>query len=84
MQQSASLLVTLFLAIISCTSSAAVMGSLIRFLVENLCTKNMTRKYMLAHFYIVFHHLNFHHDDFKAFYPRIYLLKTYIPWSCRL
>lgn len=84
MHQSAPLLVTLFLAITSHTSSTAVMESLIRFLVENLYTKNIIRKYMLATFYIVFHHLNFNHNDFKAFYPRIYLLKTYIPGSCRL
>lgn len=67
------LLVTLFLPIFSCTSSAAVMESLIRLLVENLCTRYTIRIYMhvymyVANFYIVFHHINFYHNGVKTFY----------------
>lgn len=70
----ASLLVNLLPAAVSCMSSNAVMESLVIFLVENLSTKNIIRKQMLDNFYIILHQSNFYHA-FKAFYPRIHLLK---------
>lgn len=70
----ASLFVNLLPAAISCMSSIAVMESLVIFLVENISTKHIIRKQMLDNFYINLQQSNFY-DAFKAFYPRIYLLK---------